>query len=108
MTRSALVLAAAVLLAGCSGTSSDAIPGGTWAGSTADDREFVIEVGEDLEVNRREARYVDRGVLEVEAGAARMTVQCELLENEEELRCDVSTKVPGQPDTTEVIDLMLL
>lgn len=109
MTRCTLALLGLLAVAGCSsGSSSDTIPGGTWSGSTAEDREFTIEVADDIEVNRRDARYVEPGVLEVREDAARTTLTCDLSEDEEELRCDVSTELRGQPATTEVIDLMLL
>ena len=112
MTRSlpllVAVLMAGLTLSGCSQSESDLIPPGTWTGSTSDDREFTIEVGEDIEVNRREARYTEPGVLEVEEKAARTTILCEVAEDEEELSCDVTTQVGQQPPTTEVVDLMLL
>lgn len=108
MRRACLVLVALLGVAGCAGSSSDMIPPGTWSGSTADDREFTIEVTDEVEVNRRDARYVERGVLEVRMDPFRTTITCDLHEDEEELRCDVSTKAPGLPTTTEVIDLMLL
>lgn len=110
MTRLGLVLLTVLASAACSGgSSSNTIPPGTWSGSTADDREFVIEVTDEVEVNRREARYVERGVLEVRQDPFRITITCDLHEDEEELRCDVSTTAPGlSTPMTEVIDLMLL
>lgn len=108
MTRLCLLLLAVITLAGCADSSSQAVPPGTWAGSTAADQEFLITVGEEIEVNRVEARYVERGVLEARVGTVRMRLTCELLDNEEELRCSVTTQAPEFPTTTEVIDLMLL
>lgn len=108
MTRCALALVAVLAVAGCSGSSADFIPAGTWSGSTSDDREFTIHVGDEIEVNRREGQFVDRGVLQVEEGPTRTTITCDLHKDEEELRCEVTTERRGQPATTEVIDLMLL
>ena len=108
MNRCALLLVLLLGLPGCSGSSADLIPPGTWTGSTADDREFTMQVGDEIEVNRREATFVERGVLEVEEGPSRTTITCDLHENEEELRCEVTTERRGQSATTEVIDLMLL
>lgn len=110
MTRRLLALALlACLVAGCSEGAGDQLPGGTFAGSTATDRPFTLEVGEEPKVNRNDARFVDRGVLESEKGGVRTTLTCKVTDPDgEELRCTVVTTAPAGASTTEVIDLMLL
>jgi hypothetical protein len=69
-----------------------------------------MEIGDKPTVNKRKARYVERGVLEVKDSGVVTTVRCKVLDKKaEQLRCDVRTAPPGgAAPTTEVIDLMLL
>lgn len=108
--RSALAgLVAALLSLTACGGGGGALPSGTFAGSTAGDEPFVVEIGSQIKVNRRDARLIDRGVIEIRGGAARTTLTCKKTDDKgEELRCTVRSEPPqGQP-ITEVIDLMLL
>ncbi len=102
----ALVLA----LPACSGSSAvDQLPSGTFAGSTAGDAPFVLEVGQDIKVNRRKARLVEEGVVELKAAGVGTRLECSVQDEDgEELRCTVRTTPPTGAPTTEVIDLMLL
>ncbi len=102
-----LLLATAVV-AGCGG-GTKALPAGTFAGSTATDQPFVVEIGSSIKVNRRSARIIDGGVLQVRGGAVPMTLDCAPGDRKgESLRCTVRTMPPQGSPTTEVIDLMLL
>lgn len=106
----AAALALALALSACSaGSAGDDLPGGTFAGSTAGDAPFVLEVADEIKVNRRKARLVDRGVLELTSDGVRTRLECTVQDKErEELRCTVLTTPPTGKPTTEVIDLMLL
>ena len=103
------ILIAALLLTAACGESADVLPGGTFAGSTADDKPFVLEVGEKVKVNRAEIKPVDVGVYALERGNARVTFEFDVTDDKgEELRATITvTPEVGQP-VTEVIDLMLL
>lgn len=102
------VLLAAASLSGCSG-GTPALPPGTFAGSTATDQPFMVEIGSDIKVNQREARLIDRGVIEVRGGAVPTTLTCTPGDDKgESLRCTVRTMPRQGAPTTEVIDLMLL
>lgn len=99
----------AAMLAGCGGASGDALPSGTFAGSTATDRALVVEIGSTIKVDRREARLIDRGMIEVRDGSVRTTLTCRKTDPKgQELRCTVRHEPPRGPATSEVVDLMLL
>ena len=108
--RALLALGLAVALAGCGDEpAGDQLPGGTFAGSTAADREFLLEVAEEPKVNNKRARFVDRGVLQVRDADVPTTLTCKVTDDDgEELRCTLTTTPPGGTPTNEVIDLMLL
>lgn len=106
----AALVVAPLLLSGCGGGKKPFIPPGTYAGSTAADRAFTLDVGEKVTVNKREGRFTDRGVVQVKDHGIVTTVTCKVTDRKgEELRCEVRTAPPGTPiPATEVIDLMLL
>jgi hypothetical protein len=107
----ALLVLAPLLLTACgSGDKAQFIPPGSWAGSTAGDRPFTLDISDKPTVNKRKARFVEHGVLEVKDHGVTTTIRCTVVgKKAEELRCDVRTAPPGgAPPTTEVIDLMLL
>lgn len=103
------VVALVLTLAACSGSAVEQLPGGTFAGSTAGDAPFVLEIGQDIKVNRRKARLVEEGVVELNAAGVRTRLECSVQDEDgQELRCTVRTTPPTGAPTTEVIDLMLL
>ena len=105
------VVALVAALAGCSNDAAgDQLPGGTFAGSTATDRAFTLEITKDeARINNRKARFVDQGVLELRDADVPTTLTCKVLDEEgEELRCTLRTEPEDGGPTTEVIDLMLL
>src|SRR4051794_20023295 len=106
MKPAAALVIAALLLSACgSGDEGDILPPGSWAGSTATDRPFTIEIKEKPTVNKRKAKFVKRGVLEVKDHGVTTTVRCTVVgAKAEEMRCDVRTAPPGgATPTTEVI-----
>ena len=109
MRRLAVALALVPLLTACSEGEGERLPAGSFAGSTATDRAFTVDVGDEVRVNGKKARFVERGVIEVKGGDVRTTLTCKVQDRKgEELRCTVETAPPTGRPTTEVIDLMLL
>ena len=110
MRVAAVLILTPLLLAGCSSDSKSYIPPGTYAGSTAADQPFTLEVGEKVRVNKIEGRFVKRGVIEVDRKGLHVTLACKVTDPKgEELRC--ALKFPGAgglPAVSTDIDLMLL
>lgn len=111
MRRVALLLAWLLALSACGdGASNSFTPPGSYAGSTAADQAITLDVSDKVRINRREGRFVQRGVIEVKDGGAVTTLSCKVVDNKgEELRCTlrVTPNQSGAP-TTEVLDLMRL
>jgi hypothetical protein len=103
-------LTAAPLLAACNSDNDSFIPPGTYAGSTASDQAFTLDVGEEVHVNKVKGRFVKRGVIEIKQRNFKATLACKVTDKKgEELRCRLD--FPGNDKAkpvTEVIDLMLL
>ena len=111
MKLTVALLATAVALVGCGESEAEFVPPGQYAGSTAADRAFKLEVsGDEPKVNQHKARYVERGVIEYKDGGVVTRMTCKKLdEKAEQLRCTLRITPPGSTTpTTEVIDLMLL
>jgi hypothetical protein len=108
--RGAVVVLVALAAAGCGRGGNQLIPAGQYAGSTAADRAFQLDVAEEPKVNQHKARFIDRGVIEYKDAGAVTRLTCKKLDRKgEELRCTLRTTPPGGGSpTTEVIDLMLL
>lgn len=108
LTAFVAVTLAMSVLTGCTG-GGGALPTGTFAGSTSTGQPFVVQIGDQLKVNRRPARFIDRTVIEVRQDAGRTTLACRSTDPKgEELRCAVRTQPPQGAPSIEVIDLMLL
>lgn len=109
--RAAVSLAvAAVALTACGGNTNDFIPPGSYAGSTANDRAFTLDVSDKVRINRHEARFVRRGVVELRDRGTLTRLTCKVLDDKgEELRCTLRVApADDSAPTTEVLDLMLL
>lgn len=103
-----LALGLLLLLTAACGESVDVLPGGTFAGSTADDQPFVVEVGDEIKVNKAKVKPVDEGVYALE-NESRITFEFEVTDDEgEEVRCTVRFKPERGEPVTQVVDLMLL
>lgn len=111
MRAAAGLVTGVLVLTACGGGGGNSfVPPGSYAGSTAADRAFTLDVSDKVQVNRREGRFIKRGVIEVKDGGAITTLTCRVLDKRgEELRCTLHVR-PAQngTPTTEVLDLMLL